>query len=315
MTVRAAKDRPDGLTAIEARLAEAEPRLSPRRLSLIRATLEHPDETYFLSSRGLARRFEVDPSTVVRTVQALGYKRYADFAADLREHFVTRITPYRILEATTREEGSVADHVQRSLERDMCNLDRLRSQLNPEEVVDLARSIHGARRILVVGVDLAASLAWFLAYGLTAVGLDAEAPPGSAGIVRHKVRMLNSEDLLVAISFGRCLRDTVEAVLLAREREVPTFGITDSDTTPIARHCDASLLASIVSSTFSGSYVAPHALLNAVLLACAELQSERSLELLRQSEKEYLSGPRWYESVPGTEERPRKRQPAKRRRD
>lgn len=313
MTARAAKGRADGLTAIEARLAEAESRLSPRRLSLIRATLEHPDETYFLSSRGLARRFEVDPSTVVRTVQALGYERYADFAADLREHFVTRITPYRILEATTREEGSVADHVQRSLERDMRNLDRLRSQLNPEEVVDLARSIHGARRILVVGVDLAASLAWFLAYGLTAVGLDAEAPPGSAGIVRHKVRMLNSEDLLVAISFGRCLRDTVEAVLLARERQVPTFGITDSDTTPIARHCDASLLASIVSSTFSGSYVAPQALLNAVLLACAELQSERSLELLRQSEKEYLSGPRWYESVPGTEERPRKKRPAKRR--
>lgn len=301
-------DRSADQTAIEARLAAAEPRLSARRRSLIQAILENPDETYFLSSRELARRYEVDPSTVVRTVQALGYERYADFTADLREHFVTRITPYRIMEATAREAGSVVDHVRHSLERDMRNLTRLGSRLNAEEVVELARRIQRSRRILVVGVDLAASLGWFLAYGLTPLGLDAEAPAGSAGILRHKVRVLTPEDLLVAISFGRCLRNTVEAVLLARDRGIPTFGITDSDTTPIARNCDAYLLADISSSTFSGSYVAPLALLNAVLLACAELQSKRSLELLRQGEQEYLSGSRWYESVPqAVEQRPRKK--------
>ena len=83
---------------------------------------------------------------------------------------------------------------------------------------------------------------------------------------------------------------------------MPTFGITDSDTTPIARSCDGYLLASIASSTFAGSYVAPQALLNAVLLACAELKTKRSLALLRQSENDYLAGPRWYESVPETAE-------------
>jgi DNA-binding MurR/RpiR family transcriptional regulator len=216
----------------------------------------------------------------------------------LREHFVSRITPYRIMEATVREKGTIVDHVRHSIERDMAALNQLRSGLDPTRVVDLARRIHRSRRIVVVGVDLAASLSWYLAYGLIPLGFDAEAPVGSAGVLRHKVRLLTSKDLLIAISFGRCLRDTIEAVLLAHDRKVPTFGITDSDTTPIARKCDAYLLASTVSSTFAGSYVAPHALLNGVLLACAELKAKRSLELLRQSEREYLSGPRWYESVP-----------------
>jgi hypothetical protein len=40
------------------------------------------------------------------------------------------------------------------------------------------------------------------------------------------------------------------------------------------------------------------ALLNAIVLACAQLTPRRSLAHLRQSEKEYLSGPRWYESLP-----------------
>ena len=319
MTVR---DRPRVLTrsTIEVRLAEAQSRLNPGRRRLVQATLESSDETHFLSSRALARRLKVDPATVVRTIQVLGYERYADFAADLREHFISHITPYRIMEATVREKGTIADHVRQSLERDMANLDQLRSGLDPARVVDLARRIHRARRILVVGIDLAASLSGYLAYGLTPLGFDAEAPAGSAGVLRHKVRLLNPKDLLVAISFGRCLRETVEAVLHARERRVPTFGITDSDTTPIARKCDAYLLASTLSSTFAGSYVAPQALLNAILLACAELKAGRSLKLLRQSENEYLSGPRWYESVPdpaaGGEKRKRapKQGPARRRR-
>jgi DNA-binding MurR/RpiR family transcriptional regulator len=285
-------------TAIEQRLAEAQSRLNPRRRRIIQAALENPDETFFLSSRALARRYRVDPATIVRTIQVLGYRQYADFLRDLREHFIQRVTPYRIVEATAREKGSVADHVRHSLERDLHNLDAVRSGLDPTRAVDLAKRIHRARAVLVVGVDLAASLGWFLAYGLDALGFHAEAPVGSDGILQHKVRTLTSHDLVIAISFGRCLRSTIDVVVQAKARGAATFGITDSDTTPIARSCDAYLLAPISASTFTGSYVAPMAVLNAVLVACSQLKPKRSLALLRQTEEEYLSGSRWYDQAP-----------------
>ena len=205
-------------TAIEKRIARFEHRLSTNRRRLLQATLENPDETFFLSSRALARRYRVDPATIVRTVQAIGYERYTDFAADLREHFVSRLTPYRILKATTDEKRSLADHVRHSLERDLGNLNRLQSGLDPERVVSFARRMHLARRILVVGSDLASSLASFFAYALLPLGFDAEAPVGTGGNLQHKVRLLARKDLLVAISFGRCLRVTVEAAKLARSR-------------------------------------------------------------------------------------------------
>lgn len=288
-------------TAIEQRLAVAQNRLNPRRRRIIQAALENPDETFFLSSRALARRYRVDPATIVRTIQVLGYRQYADFLKDLREHFIQRVTPYRIVEATAREKGTVTDHVRHSLERDLHNLDAVRSGLDATRAVDLARRIHRARAVLVIGVDLAASLAWFLAYGLDALGFDAQAPVGSTGILQHKVRLLTKRDLVIAISFGRCLRATIDAVMEAKRRGAPTFGITDSDTTPIARSCDAYLLAPISASTFTGSYVAPMAVLNAVLVACAQLKPKRSLALLRQTEKEYLSGERWYDQAPADE--------------
>jgi DNA-binding MurR/RpiR family transcriptional regulator len=127
------------------------------------------------------------------------------------------------------------------------------------------------------------------------LGLNAEAPVGSAGNLQHKVGLLNEKDLLIAISFGRCLRDTMHAVRRAKSRGVPTFGITDGSATPIAMHCDAHLIAPIGSPSFTGSYVAPMALINAITLACTHLQPARALAILRHTEGDYRSGERWYQ--------------------
>ena len=92
-----------GYTPLETRFRSAEQNRNASRKKLVRAILENPDDTFFLSSRELAKRYSVDAATIVRTIQALGYRKYAEFAADLRSHFVTRITPYTVLKAASRE--------------------------------------------------------------------------------------------------------------------------------------------------------------------------------------------------------------------
>jgi DNA-binding MurR/RpiR family transcriptional regulator len=284
-------------TPLEDRFREAESRLNPSRRKLIRAILENPDDTFFLSSRELAKRYSVDAATIVRTIQALGYEKYAEFAADLRSHFITRITPYTVLKAASREKRSLANRIQHSVEMDLRNLHDLHSSLDTEKITAVASRINRARRILVVGIDLAATLSWQLAYGLTALGLAAEAPVGSAGNVQRRVRTLNRQDLLIAISFGRCLRETVEAAQRAKSQGVPTLGITDGLQTPIAKACDVSCVASIASPSFGGSYAAPVALIGAIMVACAHTQTSRSLEILKQSEQEDRNGRRWYSAI------------------
>jgi len=281
-------------TALQSRFAEARSRLGPNRQQLIRDILDNCEETCFLSSRELAKRYDVDAATVVRTVQAMGYKGFADFSDDLRRHFVTRITPYTVLKAATQEKRSVADHIEHSLDKALENLNGMRAELDPKRVIELAKLIHRARRILIVGVDFAASLAYYFAYGLTTLGFEAEAPTGSEGNLQHTVDLLGSRDLLIASSFGQCLRVTVEAARQARGQGAKTFGITDSETTPIARYCDGHLIAPVASPSFLNSYVAPMALINAIEVACAHLDPRRSLTRLKPTDREYLSGQRWY---------------------
>jgi|ERR1041384_33120 len=286
-------------TALQSRFAEARSRLGPARQQLIRNILDHCEETCFLSSRELAKRYDVDAATVVRTVQAIGYKGFADFSEDLRRHFVTRITPYTVLKAATQEKRSVADHIDHSLDKALENLNSVRADVDRNRVIELAGLIHRSRRTVIVGVDFAASLAYYFAYGLTTLGFEAEAPIGSEGNLQHNIELMTSRDLLIAISFGQCLRVTVEAVRRARNQGVKTFGITDSETTPIARYADNYLIAPVASPSFLNSYVAPMALINAIEVACAHLNPKRSLTRLKPTDKEYLSGRRWYREPKG----------------
>jgi DNA-binding MurR/RpiR family transcriptional regulator len=287
------------LSSLEARFTKSRSQLNARRQRLLRHIIDSADENYFLSSREMAKRYHIDATTILRTTQVLGYETFADFAADLRQHFVTRITPYTVLKAATREKRSLEDHIDQSLDKSIQNLNILKSDLDRKLIVQFAKQIKRSRRVLVVGLDFARSLSYYFAYGLLALGFDAEAPIGSSGSLQYKVELLSSKDLLVAISFGQCLRDTVESVLRAKKQGVPTFGITDSNTSPIARYCNAHLITPVISPSFLNSYVAPMAAISAIHVACAHVDPKRSLNRLRPTDREYAAGHRWYREPKG----------------
>src|SRR5215470_19725823 len=101
-------------TPLEQRIEQRDAELSKRRRKLLSSIVESAQDTYFLSSREMARRYGVDAATIVRTIQALGYQQYSDFISDLRSYFVTRITPYRMMRSATQEGRSLEGHIQNS---------------------------------------------------------------------------------------------------------------------------------------------------------------------------------------------------------
>src|SRR5687767_5699796 len=150
-------DNTDGKASVlEARFAKAQSGLNPRCQQFVRGIHVSADENRFLSSRELAKRYGVDATTILRATQVLGYQSYADFAADLRQHFVSRITPYAVLKAATREKRSVADHIDHALEKSLDNLNALKVDLDRESLIELAKLIKRSRRVVVVGLDFAA---------------------------------------------------------------------------------------------------------------------------------------------------------------
>jgi len=266
--------------------------LSSKRQEIIRPILEHPREYVLLSVRAMAKRLRTDPATVVRIVRSLGFASYRDFQRHLHDLSIAFATSLDSMQSTGAA-TSMPVHVREALEQDLKNLHGLKNSLDAARLVALAKRFYEARRIVILAGDLAAVLASYLEYQITLIGLPVFTAT-SAGRIAHLVRTVNRQDLVLAISFRRGLRQTVEGVHLARERNAYCVGIADTYVSPLARECDEVFLASVESTSFGASYAAPVALVNAILAACGQYRRPQTLAILKEIAEEQRKGFRWY---------------------
>ena len=274
-------------------LPERIEQLSTKRQEIIRPILEHPREYVLLSVRALAKRLHTDPATIVRIVHGLGFDSYRQFQHHLHELSLAFATSLDTMQQQTAVSDGPESVARNSLFRDLKNLQGLKNSLDPQRFLPLAKRVYAARRVVVIGSDLAAVLAEYLGYHLNLLGV-AVFVASSAGPVTHTVRPLTDKDLLFAISFRRGIRQTIEGVQDARAKGAYCVGITDTYISPLARHCQELFLASIESVYFGASYTAPMALVNAMLTAIGEFRRSRTLQIVRELDEEQRRGSRWF---------------------
>ena len=291
VTTRASKNT----AAPHGSLAEKLRHLSPKRQEIIRPVLEDPRGYVLLSVRALADRLGTDPATTVRIVQGLGFPTYKDFQRHLHDLSVAYATSLDTMKAAEREGTGPATFVRAALHRDMQNLHALNNSLNADKVCALAKRIYDAQKILLLGGDAATSLVHHLDYHLTMIGLPVLSAT-TAGRVSHVVRTVGRKDLVIGISFRRGLRQTVEGVQTAKRNGAFAVGITDTFVSPLARAADECFIASVETPSFGASYVAPMALIDAIVSAVATLKPRQIMSLIKQADEEQRRGFRWYKA-------------------
>ncbi|HUJ33394.1 MAG TPA: MurR/RpiR family transcriptional regulator [Candidatus Acidoferrum sp.] len=275
-------------------LAELIGNLSHKRQEIIRPVVESPREFVLLSVRSLASRLKSDPATIVRVVRGMGFSGYREFQRFLHDLSIAHATSLDLMRASSARDSSIPTHVRESLEQESRNLQALRNTLEFRRVEALARRVYAAKRILLIGGDLASTLVDYLEYHLTVLGLTVLTAT-TPGRVAHTSRNVGRGDLVFAISFRRGLRLTVEGMQQASARGAYCVGITDTFVSPVARFADECFLASVETPSFGASYVAPIALLDVLLVGLANYRRGRTLALLKQAETEQRLGFRWYE--------------------
>ncbi len=267
--------------------------LSARRQHIIRPVLANPRKFVLLSVRDLAKELDTDAATIVRIVRGMGFENYRAFQHHLHEVSIAYATSLDTMQASPARKNGGAGVVRQSAEQDVQNLNALHHSMDPKEIAAVARRLHSARRVLIFGGDLAASLVGFLEYNLAVLGLPVFAGTGY-GRILHLARAAKKTDLVIAISFRRGLRMTVEGLKRAHANGAYCVGIADSLLSPVVRLANVSFIASVETPSFGVSYVGPMALFNALLAACANVQRGRTLALLREVDEEQRHGSRWY---------------------
>ena len=267
--------------------------LSPKRRELVSPILERPRDYVLLSARKLAEAVGSDAMAVLRAIRGMGFTGYAGFRQYLHELALVQATQLDAMQNGLPKDSDVPAYLSESLARDAANLASLRQTLDAARVEALAGRLYKARRIVLLGGDLATVLVHFLHYNLAVIDLPAAACTRPGEVV-HAVRALRRRDLVIAMTFRRGLRQTVEGVRQARERGAYCVALTDTHLSPIARYAHESFVAPVQSTLYGVSYVAPMAFLNALLVACAASRKARTIRLLQAADAEQRTGFRWY---------------------
>jgi DNA-binding MurR/RpiR family transcriptional regulator len=222
----------------------------------------------------------------------MGFPSYRDFRRYLHQLSIAHTTALDQMRATIKESSSFSGRVKETLDSASSNVQRVVNSLDVDRLRSLAARFYKAKRIFVLGGDLAESLVSFFHYLLVMLGFDAVAVT-RAGHSTHLMRQSTKRDLIIAISFRRGLRQTMEGLLQGKANGTYAVAVTDTSISPLARASNEVFIVPVDAPLFT-SYVAPMVLLDAILSAVANYRTDRTLAILKEAEKEQRHGTRWY---------------------
>jgi DNA-binding MurR/RpiR family transcriptional regulator len=250
----AQEEAPRDFPALKA-LVMARSQTLPRRLAQIAAfALDNPDEIAFGTAASIAAKADVQPSTLVRLSQALGYQGFSDlqsvFRSRLRERVLNydeRLQQLRAHGTAGSRAGLILDGFLTSAER---SLAEARGGLEPEKLERAVDILAKAETVYLVGLRRSFPIAAYMAYAMGKLGVRNVLVDGLAGLGSEQISFVSGADAVVAISFTPYASETVALTQAARAKEAKIVSITDSAFSPIAPVAD--LWFEIVEANFEG---------------------------------------------------------------
>ncbi|MBQ4338479.1 MAG: MurR/RpiR family transcriptional regulator [Clostridia bacterium] len=243
------------------------------------------DKAAFMTAAKLGEATSVSESTVVRFASHLGYDGYPQLQKHLQETVKSHLTSVQRMEvAASRYSG--ADVLDTALSADIEMIKATRENVSREAFAKSVESINRARKIYILGVRSAATLANFAAFYMNFVYDNVVlVDTTSSSEIFEQLYRINSEDVCIAISFPRYSNQTLSALRFAAGRGAVVISITDGEMSPIAQYATYLLTAKSSMVSFVDSLVAPLSLINALIAAAASEKSEQVYSNFRMLEE------------------------------
>lgn len=245
---------------------------------IARYITESYDKAAFMTANRLGKTVGVSESTVVRFAVELGYDGYPSMQKAMQEMVVNRLTSVQRIEVANDRIGD-QDVVSMVLQADAEKLRQTGETVDREEFQAAVDAILRAKRVYVLGVRSAATLANFLGYYLNYMFHNVHIVTASgASEMFERIVGAGPEDVVVAFSFPRYSTTTAKGAQYCRSTGATVIGVTDSRLSPLGQNCDHVLLTKSDMVSLVDSLVAPLSVTNALIVALA---AKREKELAK----------------------------------
>lgn len=264
---------PRDFQSLKTLILERQPEL-PKRLSQVAIfALDNPEDVAFGTAASIADKSGVQPSTLVRFAQAIGYEGFSDLQNVFRERLRERGTSYedrletiiakagdaginQIYSGVVAAAGASVDAL----------IERVPAQAFEKAVTILAK----ADTIYLLAQRRSFPVTTYLSYILGKMKVKSVLVSSSFGVEPELMEFATPKDAALAVTFAPYASGTLDHARLLNKAGVPIVSITDSAFSPLAPLSD--IWFEIVENDFAGfrSITATMTLANALAIAIGE---------------------------------------------
>jgi DNA-binding MurR/RpiR family transcriptional regulator len=180
----------------------------------------------------------VQPSTLIRFAQALGYSGFSEMQAVFLGHARERWPEYpeRLEALGGSGQGRAAAALLRGfMQAGTESIERLGDTIEAETLHRAVEALAAAATIYLLGTRRSFPVTAYLAYALRRLGVRCELVEQSAGLGREQMALVGATDVLLAVSFTPYAPLTLEVATAAFRRGLTVVAITDSPFSPLVQ--------------------------------------------------------------------------------
>jgi DNA-binding MurR/RpiR family transcriptional regulator len=267
---------PRDFQSLKTRILERGPSLPKRLTQVATFALEHPDEIAFGTVASIAAAADVQPSTLVRFSQAMGYQGFSELQDVFRDRLRDRLPNYEERIAQLRQHAAAASKsnvifhgFSEAAQKSLLNL---QERLEPAKLDAAVALLSRAETIYLLGLRRSFPISSYMAYAFGKLGIRNVLVEATGGLAQEELAFAGKRDAVIAISFTPYASETVALAQSVAGRKVPMVAITDSGFSPLATISDIWL--EVAEANFEGfrSLAASMSLAMTLTVAVAEMR-------------------------------------------
>lgn len=274
---------PQTLEALSARIRSQFSGMTPQFQVGARYLLDFPNEVPIASMRKVAAQAGVQPATLVRLAQSLGYPGWDDlkdvFVQSLRQAPKAYADQARKLMSGKKS----GDALGRAVATQAGNIKRL-EQANAQRLPIAVQLLSKARQVHVAGFRASFAPAFTFQYLYRLFRPSVTALRADAGTLEMELRAIARGDVVVIIGFAPYSQEAMRVAQAARQAGSRILAICDSVVAPIALDADCVLVFSTETHSFFPSSAAAVALVEVLIEQLLAKAGKQAIDGIAQAE-------------------------------
>jgi DNA-binding MurR/RpiR family transcriptional regulator len=210
----------------------------PKRLSQVAEfALQYPDEIAFGTTKSIAEAVGVQPSTMVRLANQLGYEGFSAFQNVFRARLRSRTVSYderlSVLKSSAVDGSEEAIMVNGFLSAARESMNTLEASIDLKTLKKAIELLSDAEIIYLLAKRRAYPLVSHMAYTFGKLKIRYQSVGSPIGNDNDILELATSKDVVIAISFSPYAQETITQIQMMANKAIPSVVITDSPFSPL----------------------------------------------------------------------------------